>query len=73
MANKEKKGGGTVSPMHVSLPQMTPAQRYMAKQILAGNLDFYRMKEKYPALFEDGKIEEWLRQNGYFDGEGEQE
>lgn len=71
MANKSKNTGETVSPMYVSLPQMTALQRYFAKQILAGNLDFYHMKEKYPDIFADGKIEEWLRQNGYDFGEGE--
>ena len=71
MADKSKKTGETVSPMYVSLPQMTPLQRYYAKRILGGYLDFYFMKEKYPDIFADGKIEEWLRQNGYDFGEGE--
>ena len=69
MAKKQPEA----STMKVTLGQMTAAQRYMAKQILAGNLDFYRMRDKYPALFEDGKIEQYLREHGYFDGEGEQE
>lgn len=72
MAAKDKNIG-TIQPMYVSLPQMSLVQRYLAKQILAGNLDFYKMKTKFPEQFEDGKIEEWLRQNGYdFGEEGEE-
>lgn len=67
----KEKNQGTIKPLSVSLPQMTPLQRYFAQRILAGYLDFYQMKEKYPQVFEDGKVEEWLRQNGYFD-EGEE-
>ena len=68
-----KKPETTIQPMKVTLGQMNAAQRYMAKQILAGNLDFYKMRDKFPSLFEDGKIEQYLREHGYFDGEGEQE
>lgn len=71
MANKSKNTGEAVSPMYVSLPQMTPRQRYFAERIWEGHLDFWRMKEKYPKEFEDGKIEEWLRQKGFDFGEGE--
>lgn len=68
---KSKNVGEVVSPMYVSLPQMSLVQRYLAKQILAGNLNYHKTKAKYPEQFEDGKIEEWLRQNGYDFGEGE--
>ena len=62
-----------VRPLSVSLPQMTPLQRYYAKRILGGYLDFYEMKAKFPDIFADGKIEAWLRQNGYdFGEEGEE-
>ena len=64
---KVKNENGTVQPMKVSLNQLSPAQRWLAKKILEGGLDFETQKQKNPALFEDGKIEQYLREHGYFD------
>ncbi len=46
---------------------MDLAAKYLAKQILAGNLSYDLVMRKFPQFKEE--IDDYLRKHGYFDGE----